>query len=112
MYGFGEEMGDLLGWLGCLFFTLCGVSQAHKSWKDGHSIGLTISFILFWLGGEVLYIGGTLLKLGWVDWIVWNCLIQIACILVILYYKAWPRVFYFWGISLMKEGVIKNSKVK
>lgn len=90
-------MADLLGWLGCICFALCGVPQAWRSYKDGHSLGLTYSFIVLWLGGEVFYISGTLLKFGWVDWIMWNCMINTVAILVIGYYRIWPRSkWYNW----------------
>lgn len=88
-------MADLLGWLACICFSLCGVPQAWKSYKDGHSLGMTSSFIALWLGGEVFYMGGVLLKFGWVHWIMWNCLINTATILVIGYYKIRPRVPWY-----------------
>ena len=84
-------MADLFGWLGCVCFAFCGVPQALKSYKDGHSFGMTHSFIALWLSGEVFYIGGTLLKFGWVHWIMWNCLTNTVSIFVIAYYRVCPR---------------------
>jgi len=88
-------MADVLGWLGCICFVLCGVPQAWKSYRDGHSVGLTHSFLALWLGGEVLYMSGMMLKFGWVHWIMWNGLISMVVISVISYYRIWPRVFRF-----------------
>lgn len=98
-------MADLLGWLGCLCFTLCGIPQAWKSYKDGHSLGMTQSFIFLWLGGEVFYIGGTLLKFGWVSWIMWNCIISIVVMLPIAYYRIRPRrrQLYTWKLLNSNE---------
>lgn len=108
-------MADLFGWLGCLCFAMCGIPQAWKSYKDGNSFGLTHAFIAMWLGGEVFYIGGTLLKFGWVDWIMWNCMINTVAILVIGYYKIWPRnAWYNWSFTytpVNREELLEKMKV-
>ena len=93
-------MADIFGWLGCLCFALCGIPQAWKSYKDGHSFGLTYAFITMWLLGEVFYIGGALLKFGWIGWIMWNCLINMVAILVIAYYRLWPRAVHTRSIPV------------
>ena len=82
---------NVLGWIGSLFFAACGLPQAIKSYRDGHSDGLAWLFLVGWFLGEVFYIGGTLLKFGWIDWMMFNYILNTSCLLVIFYFKVRPR---------------------
>jgi hypothetical protein len=49
-------MIDAIGWLGAFLFSACGLPQAVKCAKDGHSRGLSWAFLGMWAGGEILTI--------------------------------------------------------
>ena len=44
---------DTIGFLGVLFFAACAVPQAILSYKQGHSEGLSVTFLLLWTFGEI-----------------------------------------------------------
>lgn len=44
---------NVIGWIMSASFTGCGVPQAWKSYRDGHSKGLSLYFLLLWIIGEV-----------------------------------------------------------
>ena len=84
-------MGDILGWIGATCFALCGVPQAIKAYREGHCRGLSVWFLMFWMLGEVFYISGTLLKFGWVGWMMFNYLFSVLCLSIIIYFKVKSR---------------------
>lgn len=57
-------MIDVLGWIGGIFFTLCGAPLAYRCYIDGHARGLSTSFLYMWLGGEFFMHTYILLKHG------------------------------------------------
>ena len=78
-------MSDWIGWAGSILFAACAIPQAWQSWREGHSRGLSWSFLLLWLSGEVLTIAYVLPKLDWP--LLFNYGANLACLLVILRYK-------------------------
>lgn len=42
---------EIIGWLGGILLTFCGLPQAWKSYKDGHSYGINMYFIQMWFCG-------------------------------------------------------------
>ena len=52
----GTEMLEAMGWLGDALLAACGLPQAIASYRQNHSHGLSIWFLLMWLAGEVLVI--------------------------------------------------------
>lgn len=85
-------MADIIGWIGSICFALCGVPQAWKCYKEGHALGLSGWFLILWLTGEACYITGVLMKFGWVDWMMFNYVINVFCIIAIIRYKLFPSV--------------------
>ena len=52
-----------IGWLGSIFLAICGLPQAILSYKQGHSNGISLGFLLLWTLGEIftlIYIAPTL----------------------------------------------------
>jgi len=43
----------MIGWIGNIALAICGAPQAYKSFKDGHSDGISTSFIILWTTGEL-----------------------------------------------------------
>lgn len=79
----------LLGWIGSWCLAVCGVPAAYKSYKDGHSDGLSGMFVFLWLAGEVLTLIYVAPKKDWP--LIFNYLSNISLISVMVYYKLYPR---------------------
>ncbi len=84
-------MADIIGWLGSILLAVCGAPQALKSIREGHSRGMSHSFLMFWLGGELCYLYSTAAKFGLVSWLVFNYVGNIVFVLVIIYFALFPR---------------------
>jgi uncharacterized protein with PQ loop repeat len=46
-------MLNYIGWLGGIFLALCGLPQAIMSYRQGHSKGISLWFLVLWTLGEV-----------------------------------------------------------
>jgi uncharacterized protein with PQ loop repeat len=42
-----------IGWLGGIFLAICGAPQAYKSFKEKHSNGISLGFLILWTLGEI-----------------------------------------------------------
>lgn len=80
-------MGDIFGWMGSICFAVGGIPQVWKCFKEKHAHGLSGLFLASWIAGEVFFIASSLMKFGWVSWIMFNCFLGLLCSLVITYYK-------------------------
>lgn len=76
---------ELIGWLGSLFLSICGIPMAVKSWRDKHSDGVSHLFLWFWFLGEVLLLIYVLPKLDYP--LIMNFAVNIISVLVIIRYK-------------------------
>jgi len=84
-------MIELIGWIGSFLLAFCGVPQAYKSYKDGHSEGISWGFILMWFTGEILVL--TYVMLTTMDIILmFNYFINLIIGYTIIHYKWKPRV--------------------
>lgn len=45
---------DILGWIGAFLFATCAVPQVIKTWKTKSAKDISMTFLLFWLFGELL----------------------------------------------------------
>jgi uncharacterized protein with PQ loop repeat len=43
----------LIGYIGGILLAICGAPQAYLSYKQGHSDGISILFLLMWSLGEI-----------------------------------------------------------
>ena len=83
---FGPE---IIGWIGGTALAFCGVPQAWKSYKDGHSEGLSMGFIILWLVGELFGLAYILPSNSLP--LYFNYGGNLVLVLVILRYKIWPN---------------------
>lgn len=83
-----ESAVSIAGWVGSVCFALCGLPQAMKSVKDKHSDGLANGLLWLWFVGEVLTLVYVLPQKDWP--LVFNYVVNLACLLVIIRYKLWP----------------------
>lgn len=84
-------MPEIIGWIGAVLFAVCGAPQALKSVREGHSRGVSLSFLLLWLGGELCFLYSTIARFGIVSWLVFNYAGNIVFVLIILYFAFFPR---------------------
>lgn len=78
-----------IGWLGSICFAVCGIPQAYKSYKEGHSNGSSIYFLLLWLMGEVMTIIYIIPKMDIP--LLFNYSMNLSALVIILRYKLWRR---------------------
>jgi MtN3 and saliva related transmembrane protein len=45
---------EILGWIGAVLLATCGLPQLYKTVKTKKFDGLSLTFIIWWLAGEVL----------------------------------------------------------
>ena len=76
---------ELLGWVGSIMLSICGLPQAYESYKNKNSDGINWGFILLWLIGEVLVVFYVLYKKEYP--LVFNCALNIVLASIIMYYK-------------------------
>jgi len=82
-------MLEIIGWLGGFMLAICGAPQAWKSYKDGHSYGISWGFIGLWFWGEV-FVLIYILPTGLLPLIL-NYTFNILIGSIILWYKFKPR---------------------
>jgi len=82
-------MLEYSGWIGSFLFALCGLPQAIQSYTEKHSDGLNWLFIISWFFGEIFTLVYIIPK-GDIPLIV-NYSVNLVFVLVIAYYKLYPR---------------------
>lgn len=85
------EVIEGIGFVAGIAMALCGAPQAIKSYKDGHSKGISPSFAWLWLSGELgtlVYVLGTI---GPDVALLINYITNIFVVLVIMKYLYLPR---------------------
>lgn len=84
-------MIDILGWIAGILFAFCGLPQAIRSRREGHSEGLHSITLTMWASGEVLSLAYVYLKHG-LDWpLLFNYGVNLIFLVIIIKYKIWPR---------------------
>jgi uncharacterized protein with PQ loop repeat len=84
-------VSNLIGYLAAFLLAICGVPQAYRSYKQGHSQGLDPMFIWTWFTGEVLMLVYILKDLDFNGPLVVNYLMNILALVIILKYLYFPR---------------------
>lgn len=82
-------MFEILGWFGAFCFAICAIPQAIKSYKEGNSDGLAHLLLWLWFTGEVC----TIIYSFHIQAlpVLFNCTFNFMSLLVIIYYKYFPR---------------------
>lgn len=76
-----------IGWLGSFLLSICGLPLAYDSHKSKSAKGISWSFLLLWLAGEVLTFFYVLPKKVVLP-LIFNYGLNIIFICVIIFYKA------------------------
>ena len=82
---------ECVGWMASFCLAFCGLPQAIRSIKEGHSKGLSRLFMWMWSVGEALMIIYTIWKIGLNGPIHFNLFINLVCCSIIMYYLYFPR---------------------
>ena len=83
---------EVIGWLGSICFTLCGLPQAIACIKQGHGNGLSKTFLWLWFLGEIFMLNYTIFKLNMDGPLTVNLATNIIFILIIFRYVYFPKV--------------------
>jgi uncharacterized protein with PQ loop repeat len=81
---------NALGIIGMICFAICSIPQAYKSFKDGHSQGISHAFLWLWIAGEIttlLYVVLTSCDII----LLLNYIFNILFLGIIVLYKYLPR---------------------
>lgn len=81
---------EWLGWLGSMLFAFCGLPQAIHAFRHKHADGMTWSFIMMWLWGEIF----TLIYISSKEDVVpllANYILNVFFLLIILWFKVFPQ---------------------
>jgi len=85
---------ELLGWLGVFLFTVSCIPQVLKCHKDGHAEGLSWSFLVIWLLGEIVTLIYVIIgdyQTGYWHWpLVVNYVLTGLLVTVMIRYKIFP----------------------
>ena len=74
----------LIGWLGSIMLAICTAPQAWQSYVTKSSEGISLQFLLLWLGGEILTLIYVFPKKDYP--LIMNYILNIFLICVILRY--------------------------
>lgn len=85
-------MIEVIGWIGSICFSVCGIPQACKSIQEGNSSGVSWLFLILWLVGELCTIVYVLMLDELLIPLIVNYILNLGSLLVILYYKMYERV--------------------
>ncbi len=83
----------IFGWASTVCLGLGGIPQGYKSWKEGHSEGLSWGLLLLWQTGELTMLGYSIPLKGFQgSWPVFLIALVNAIVAgVILRFKLFPR---------------------
>jgi len=79
----------IIGWIGAISFSICGIPQAWMCFKNKHADGMSMYYLLLWLIGEIctiVYVVPT----GNMP-LISNYIFNLVVLLIILRYKIWPK---------------------
>lgn len=80
---------EFYGYLGSIFLALCAIPQAWLSYKQGHSQGISVGFLLLWTFGEIFTLAYVLPKFD-IPLII-NYSANLGFLAIIWRYKFFPR---------------------
>ena len=84
-------METVINYIGPLLLSICAIPLAVESIRSGNGRGISTMFLWLWFFGEILTIPQSVNKLGWVDPITLNYLVNFVCLCITLRYKYWER---------------------
>lgn len=81
------EWTEAIGWIGGTLLALCGLPQAYKTVKEQSARDLSWAFLLMWMGGEILMILYTCIKLDFNLVLLYNYALNAALIYIMIRVK-------------------------
>jgi len=80
---------EMFGWVGGILLAVCAAPQAVLCHKNGHSNGISLSFLLMWFFGEIFLTIYVFPKMHYP--LIANYILNIFIAGIILWYKIKPR---------------------
>lgn len=81
---------EMVGWIGSMLFAFCGLPQAIHAFRHKNSDGMTWSFIMMWLWGEIFTLIYISSKQDVVPLLA-NYILNVVFLLVIVWFKIFPK---------------------
>jgi uncharacterized protein with PQ loop repeat len=82
-------MYSIFGWLSSIAFGISAIPQAYKSYKDGHSNGISNGLLILWIFGELT---GFIYSIGLMaPPLMINYIANTVFISIIIWFKLKPR---------------------
>ncbi len=82
-------MSSFIAWLGAVCLSICALPLAIKSFRDGHSDGISASFLALWALGEGCFLY-RYIQIGEVPAAL-NCVFNLLFLYVVIRFKIWRR---------------------
>lgn len=82
-----NQILEIIGWMSTFFFSVCGLPQVVKSWRERSAKSVSWAFLIMWIIGEVLATIYTSLQSHLLWPLIINYLFNIVLISIILYWK-------------------------
>lgn len=79
----------MFGYIGSICLALCAIPQAMLSYKQGHSEGVSVSFLLLWTAGEIFTLAYVVPKADVP--LILNYSANLGFLAIIWKYKFFPR---------------------
>lgn len=80
---------DIFGYIGSICLALCAIPQAWLSYKQGHSEGVSVYFLLLWTFGEIFTLVYVIYNLDIP--LILNYVANLLFLSVIWKYRFYPR---------------------
>lgn len=81
------QLLEIIGWIGTFFFSVCGLPQAIKSWRERSADGISWAFLFMWMAGEILTTIYTAFQPQLLVPLLVNYAFNIVLIGIIMYWK-------------------------
>ena len=81
---------EIVGWIGSMLFAFCGLPQDIHAFRNKNSDGMTWSFIMMWLWGEIFTLIYISSKQDVVPLLA-NYILNVVFLLVIVWFKIFPK---------------------
>ena len=81
---------EAVGWIGSMLFAFCALPQAIHAYRHKHSDGMTWTFLLMWLFGELFTLAYISSKQDVLPLLA-NYILNLIFLFVILWFKFFPK---------------------
>jgi uncharacterized protein with PQ loop repeat len=84
-----ENLVNFFSWIGAFILFFRALPQAFKSWKDGHSDGLSPSMLWLWLIGSCFILPHLLYQQDWATSIIYFS--NVFAVFIMIWFLYYPQ---------------------